>query len=99
MKNLEKEFKQIGKKLVFQFKRELEQQGHRASKSGSIIDGLRFTTSDTELRITTDKAYAAVLNNGSKPHFPNRDAIEDWVRKKGFASDEKEVKKIALKRD
>ena len=76
MKNLQKVFKEIGKKLVFEFKRELEQQGHRASKSGSIIDGLRFTTSDTELRITTDKAYAAVLNNGSKDTIPYRSEQE-----------------------
>jgi hypothetical protein len=95
MKNLKRVFNKIGKLLVKEFKTELEQQGHRASKSGSIIDGLRFTTSDTELKITTDKAYAAVLNDGAKPHFPNTDAIEDWVRKKGFASDEKEVKRIA----
>ena len=95
MKNLQKVFKEIGKKLVFEFKTELEQQGHRASKSGSIIDGLRFKATEYGVEITTDKGYAAVLNYGAKKHFPNRDAMEDWVRKKGFASTENEVRKIA----
>jgi len=46
MKNLKKVFEKIGRKLVKDFKEELEQQGHRASSSGSIIDGLRFKATE-----------------------------------------------------
>jgi len=79
MKNLEKVFKQIGKKLVFQFKRELEQQGHRASKSGSIIDGIAFKTSIMGLDVFTDKDYIHALNEGQKAHAPNLQNILDWI--------------------
>lgn len=79
MKNLDKVFKQIGKKLVFQFKRELEQQGHRASKSGSIIDGIAFKTSIMGLDVFTDKDYIHALNEGQKAHAPNLQNILDWI--------------------
>lgn len=95
MKNLKKVFEKIGKRLIKHFKEELEQQGHRASSWESIIDGLRFKATEDGVEITTDKGYAAVLNYGAKKHFPNRNAMEDWVRKKGFASTENEVRQIA----
>ena len=82
MKNLQKVFKEIGKKLVFEFKRELEQQGHRASKSGSVIDGIAFKTSIMGLDVFTDKDYIHALNEGQKPHAPKLQNILDWIEKR-----------------
>jgi len=79
MKNLQKVFKEIGRKLVFEFKSELEQQGHRASKSGSIIDGITFKSSIMGLDVFTDKDYIHALNEGQKSHSPKLQNILDWI--------------------
>jgi hypothetical protein len=67
------------------------------SSTNSIIDSFRVKATDRFVEITTDKSYANILETGIKKggKFPNREAIEDWVRKKGFARNETEIKQIA----
>ena len=97
MSKIKKTLKEAGKILANALSKELESQGHRASSTSSIIDSFRVKATDRFVEITTDKSYANVLQTGIRKggKFPNREAIEDWVRKKGFARNETEVKQIA----
>ena len=96
MSKIKKTLKQVGKILANALSKELEAQGHRASSTNSIIDSFRVKATDKFVDITTDKSYANVLETGIKKggKFPNIEAIEDWVRKKGFARNESELKQI-----
>ena len=96
MSKIKKTLKEAGKILANALSKELEAQGHRASSTSSIIDSFRVKATDRFVEITTDKSYANVLETGIRKggKFPNIEAIEDWVRKKGFARNETEVKQI-----
>lgn len=39
--------------------------------------------------------YAEYVELGSRPHFPPLEPLEDWVRAKGLAQDEKQVRRAA----
>ena len=72
----------IGDKLVMQLKRELKNQMHIAT--GKLRDGINYEIKtlgkNTVLRINAEGAdYAAIVNDGAPPHFPNIDAIMEWM--------------------
>jgi hypothetical protein len=86
----------VGDKLVFQLKTELENQGHIAT--GRLHDSIDYEIQtlgrNTVLRINAEGApYAAIVNDGAKPHFPNIDAIIDWMDAKGISPDDGQTKK------
>ena len=86
----------IGDKLVFQLKTELENQGHIAT--GRLHDSIDYEIQtlgrNTVLRINAEGApYAAIVNDGAKPHFPNIDAIMDWMDAQGISPDDGQTKK------
>ncbi len=63
-------------------------QGVQASVTGEGVD--------VTGRVFDPVAYAVPLEAGSQPHFPPTDAIAGWVRRKGIASDEREVRSVAF---
>jgi len=96
MSKIRKTLNEVGKLLKTALAKELEDQGHRASASGSIIDSFKHKITDTSVTITTDKAHANVLQTGiPKGKKVDKERIKDWVRQKGFATNETEVKQIA----
>lgn len=96
MSKVKKTLNEVGKLLKNALAKELEGQGHRASSSGSIIDGFKHKATDSSVTITTDKEYANILETGiSKGSKADKERIKEWVRKKGFATNETEVNQIA----
>mgnify|MGYP003140301821 FL=1 len=96
MSKVKNTLNEVGKLLKKALANELEGQGHRASASGSIIDGFKHKVNDTSVTITTDKEYANILETGiPKGSKVDKERIKEWVRKKGFATNETEVNQIA----
>lgn len=86
----------IGDKLVMQLKRELENQGHIAT--GRLQNGISYDIKtlgrNTVLSVNAEGAdYAAIVNDGAEPHFPNIDAIMKWMDVKGISPDDGKTKK------
>lgn len=61
--------------------------------------GLRQSVDRTNLpdgSIVAVKApHAAVIEHGSRPHFPPINPLVEWVKRKGMAKDEEEARRIA----
>ena len=75
MSKVRKTLNEVGKLLKNALAKELEGQGHRASSSGSIIDGFKHKATDSSVTITTDKEYANILETGIPVHLETTSAI------------------------
>ena len=102
MKNILRTFDRamndIGKRLVKGFRGELEDQNSIATGKlfFSLKENLEYNVDQASMIITTDADYVDVVNDGSKPFFPNVTAIKKWIDAKGISySDENEKELIA----
>ena len=87
---------EIGDKLVTQLRTELKNQGHIAT--GELHDSIDYEIKtlgrNTTLTINAEGvSYAALVNDGSPPHFPNIQNILDWMDVKGITPDDDKTKK------
>ena len=88
--------KKIGNDLVKDLRQELDKQDYFAS--GSLNRSIKAKVTSNGLDIIGN-GYGHIINYGKKgsdwSRMPNIEDLRDWVRTKGFASDEREVKQIA----
>ena len=84
--------KQAGRDLVKKLRAELKAQGYFAF--GNIDKSFKVRMKSDGMEILAND-YAKTINYGSKPFYPNLDAIEKWVDAKGFAGNPDEKKSIA----
>ena len=90
---------EIGDKLVTQLRTELKNQGHIAT--GELHDSIDYEIKtlgrNTTLTINAEGvSYAALVNDGSPPHFPNIQNILDWMDVKGITPEDDKTKKQVL---
>jgi hypothetical protein len=98
LKTFDRAINEIGKKLVRGFRGELEDQNSIATGKlfFSLKESVEYNADEADLIITTDADYVDVVNDGSKPFFPNVTAIKKWIDAKGISySDENEKELIA----
>lgn len=88
--------KKIGNDLVKDLRQELDKQDYFAS--GSLNRSIKANITSNGLNIVGN-GYGLIINQGRDgsawSRMPNIEDLRDWVRTKGFASDEREVKQIA----
>ena len=84
--------KQAGRDLVKKLRAELKAQGYFAF--GNIDKSFKVRMKSDGMEILA-ASYAKTLNYGAEPFYPNLDAIEKWVEKKGFGGNPDERKSIA----
>jgi|TARA_R110002020_G_scaffold403537_1_gene613678 hypothetical protein len=95
---IEKELDAIGRTLVQRFRKELVNQGHIAT--GKLHDTTKhkvhFKGDVATIKIVSKTNYSKAVNDGTKPHTPNLDAILDWIDDKKISySSENEKHQIA----
>jgi|13_taG_2_1085334.scaffolds.fasta_scaffold00359_13 hypothetical protein len=93
-----RELDEIGRTLVKRFRKELVNQGHIAT--GKLHDTTKhkvvFKGGEASISITSKTNYSKAVNDGTKPHTPNLDAILDWIDDKKISySNENEKHQIA----
>ena len=93
-----RELDDIGRMLVQRLKKELVQQDHIAT--GKLHDTTKhkvvFKGGEASINITSNTNYSKAVNEGTKPHTPNLDAILDWIDDKGISyTNESEKHQIA----
>jgi len=93
-----RELDAIGRTLVQRFRKELVNQGHIAT--GKLHDTTKhkvvFKGGEASINITSKTNYSKAVNDGTKPHTPNLDAILDWIDDKKISySNENEKHQIA----
>ncbi len=93
-----RELDEIGRTLVKRFRKELVNQGHIAT--GKLHDTTKhkvvFKGGEASINITSKTNYSKAVNDGTKPHTPNLDAILDWIDDKKISySNENEKHQIA----
>lgn len=93
-----RELDEIGRTLVKRFRKELVNQGHIAT--GKLHDTTKhkvvFKGGEASINIISKTNYSKAVNDGTKPHTPNLDAILDWIDDKKISySNENEKHQIA----
>ena len=93
-----RELDAIGRTLVQRFRKELVNQGHIAT--GKLHDTTKhkvhFQGDEATIKIVSKTNYSKAVNDGTKPHTPNLDAILDWIDDKKISySNENEKHQIA----
>ena len=93
-----RELDAIGRTLVQRFRKELVNQGHIAT--GKLHDTTKhkvvFKGGEASIKIVSKTNYSKAVNDGTKPHTPNLDAILDWIDDKKISySNENEKHQIA----
>ena len=93
-----RELDAIGRTLVQRFRKELVNQGHIAT--GKLHDTTKhkvvFKGGEASINIISKTNYSKAVNDGTKPHTPNLDAILDWIDDKKISySNENEKHQIA----
>lgn len=93
-----RELDEIGRTLVQRFRKELVNQGHIAT--GKLHDTTKhkvvFKGGEASINIISKTNYSKAVNDGTKPHTPNLDAILDWIDDKKISySNENEKHQIA----
>jgi hypothetical protein len=68
---------------------------HPAVAQGELAGSVVTTTVDDGAIVKVEAPHGAFMEEGTRPHFPPLQPLEDWVRVKGFAKTDAEVKRIA----
>lgn len=74
-------FDDILKEFKVAYKQHIDESGHKAS--GNLGNSMTFETqlnSNGYIITLTLPEYAIYLENGTKPHWPNVDAIKKWIK-------------------
>lgn len=66
-----------------------------AVATGELSRSVVTTNVDDGAIVRIDAPYAAAMEEGTRPHFPPLQPLEDWVVVKGIARDPASVKRIA----
>lgn len=83
IKNIEQAFDGVLKNFQEAFKNHIDSTGHRAT--GKLGDSMTWETTIASygyLITITLPGYAKYLEDGTKPHWPNIDAIKKWIEVK-----------------
>jgi hypothetical protein len=62
----------------------------------SVFGEVRVDTAGGLGVVASPLEHAEYVELGTKPHFPPLEPLEDWVRTKGLAQDDADVKRIAF---
>lgn len=66
-----------------------------AVATGELAGSVVTTRVDDGAIVKVEAPHAPFMEEGTRPHFPPLQPLQDWVRTKGFASDEGSVQRIA----
>lgn len=66
-----------------------------AVATGGLAGSVVTTRVDDGSIVRVEAPHAPFMEEGTRPHFPPLQPLEDWVRVKGFASDAASVRRIA----
>ncbi|HHH29032.1 MAG TPA: HK97 gp10 family phage protein [Polyangiaceae bacterium] len=68
---------------------------HPAVATGELARSVVTTRVDDGAIVRVEAPHAPFMEEGTRPHFPPLQPLEDWVRLKGFARDDASVRRIA----
>ena len=84
VQDVHRDLEGIGRSMRRDMREELRSK--RAKATGDLIASIRATTTmkkgSVELSVGPTVSYGAYVEFGTKPHWPPRDAIRDWVIEK-----------------
>lgn len=66
-----------------------------AVATGELARSVVTTRVDDGAIVKVEAPHGVFMEEGTRPHFPPLQPLEDWVRVKGFATDEAAVRRIA----
>lgn len=66
-----------------------------AVATGELARSVVTTRVDDGAIVKVEAPQGVFMEEGTRPHFPPLQPLEDWVRTKGFAQDDASVKRIA----